>query len=59
MSEIKIGLGAVVQHVNFTVLERIHRSRIDIEIGIELLQNDPQAARFQQCPEGSSGQAFA
>src|SRR5207249_11356977 len=59
MSEIEIGLGAVVQHVNFTVLERCHQSRIDIEIGIELLQNDPQTARFQQCPEGSSRQAVA
>ena len=59
MSEIEIGLSAIVQDVNFPVLERIHRPRVDIEIGIELLQNNAQPARFQKSSERSSRQTFA
>src|SRR5438093_1148022 len=59
MSEIEIGLSAVVQHVNFTVLEGIHCSRIDVEIRIELLQNNAQSARFEQRSKRGGGQTFA
>ena len=50
MAEIEIGLGAVVQHVNFAVLIRVHRAGIDVEIGIELLEDDLQAASSSSVP---------
>ena len=59
MPEIEIGLRAVVQHINFAVLKRAHRSRIDIEIGIEFLENNAQPAQFKQGAERSRGQTFA
>ena len=59
MAKIEIGLRAVVQHVNFAVLKRIHRPRIDIEIGIELLEHNAQTAQLEQRSERSRGQAFA
>ena len=43
MAQIEIGLSAIVQDIDFAVLERAHRSRIDIEIGIEFLENDAQS----------------
>ena len=51
MSEIEIGLGAVIQHINFAVLKRIHRSGIDIEIRVELLENNAQTAQLEQRAE--------
>ena len=50
VAEIEIGLRAIVEHINFAVLERVHRSRIDIEIGIELLKDDAQSAQFEKVP---------
>ena len=59
MAEIEIGFGAVIEHVNFAVLERVHRSRIDIQIRIELLKDDAQAAQLEKCAERSRRQALA
>ena len=47
MAQIKIGFRAVVEHINFPVLERIHRPGIDVEIRIKLLEDNPQAARLK------------
>ena len=58
MPKIEIRLSAVVEHVNFPVLERIHRARIDVEIRVELLENNSQPARFKQCAERGCGQAL-
>ena len=41
------------------MLERAHRSGIDVEIRIELLENDPQSAFFEQGAEGGRRQSFA
>ena len=59
MAEIEIGLRAIIEHIDFAVLERIHRARIDVEIGIELLEDDAQSAQLEKRAEGSSRQAFA
>ncbi len=59
MAEVEIGLRAVVQDINFAMLERVHRPRIDVQVGIEFLKNDPQAAQFEQGAEGGRRQAFA
>ena len=44
---VEIGLGAVVGDKNLAVLKRRHGSGIDVEIGIELLQVNPQSAALQ------------
>jgi len=59
MSEIEIRLGPVGQHINLPVLERIHRSRIDIQIGIKLLKRHPESTSLQQRSKRSSGQPLA
>ena len=48
VTEVEIGLSAVVGDEDFAMLIGRHRSRIDVEIGIELAQTDLVAARLQQ-----------
>ena len=48
VAEVEVGLGAVVGDEDLAVLVRAHRARIDVEVGIELAQPDPIAARLQQ-----------
>ena len=59
MAEVEVGLGAVIEHVDFAVLERAHRAGIDVEIRIELLHDDLQAAMLEQRAERRGGQPFA
>ena len=59
VAEVEIGLGAVVGDEDFAMLEGRHGSGIDVEIGIELLQVDPQAAALQQAADAGSGQSLA
>ena len=59
MAEVQVGFRAVVQHIDLAVLVRVHGAGIDVEIGIEFLQRDFQAAVFQQGAEGGGRQAFA
>ncbi len=59
MAEVEVRFRAVVEHINFTVLIGAHRARIDIEIRVELLQRDFQAAIFEQRAQGRRRQAFA
>ncbi len=59
VAEVEVGLGAVVEDVDLSVLERAHRARIDVQIGIELLEGDAEAALFQEGAEGGGGQALA
>ena len=51
MTQIKIRLRPVVQHIHLTMLVRRHRARIDIEIRIKFLQHHLQAAQLQQRPQ--------
>jgi hypothetical protein len=48
MAEVEVGLGAVVQDIDFAVLERVHRPGIDIEIRIEFLEQNAQPAQFEE-----------
>ena len=51
VTEVEIGLGAVVGHEHFAVLIRRHRSGVEIEIGIELAQPNLVASCLQQGAE--------
>ena len=59
VAEVEIGFRAVIQHVNFAVLIRAHRARIDVQVGIEFLQRDFEAAILEQRAERGGGQSFA
>ena len=47
VTEVEVGFRPVFRHKNFTVLERRHRARIDVDIRIELDHGHLQTTRFQ------------
>ncbi len=51
VTEIEVGLGPIVGHVDLAVLIRRHRPRIDVQIGVELPDADLVATRLKQRPE--------
>ena len=59
VAEVEVGLGAVVGNVNLAVLERAHRARVYVDVGIELLRCNFQAAAFQQTAERCGSNALA
>ncbi|CAB4804840.1 unannotated protein [freshwater metagenome] len=48
MAEIEIGFTAIVGDEHLSMLERIHRARIDVEVRIQLLHGDAQPTALQQ-----------
>jgi hypothetical protein len=48
VAEVEIGLGAVVGHEHLAVLERRHRARVHVDVGVELLHRDAQPALHEQ-----------
>jgi hypothetical protein len=59
VAEVEVGLRAVVQHIDFAVLIGTHRARIDVDVGVELLQPHAQAAPLQQHAHRGAGDALA
>ncbi len=59
MAQIQIGFRAVVGHENLAVLKGRKRAWIDVEIGVELHQVDPEAAALEQAADGGGSQALA
>ena len=59
MTEVEIGLGAVLGDIDLAVLVRTHRAGIDVDIGVELLGGDLQPARFQKSAERRGGDSLA
>ena len=51
VAQIEIGFGAVVGDEHLAVLERAHGAGIDVQVGIEFLKRDLQAAAFEQAAE--------
>ncbi len=59
VTEIEIGLRAVVGDEHLAVLIGRHRARIDVEIGVQLAQPDLVATRLQQRAERCRSETFA
>ena len=59
VTDVEVGLGAVVGHEDLAVLERVHRPGVDVQIGVELLHGDAQTACLQQAPEAGCREALA
>ena len=59
MAEIEVGFRAVVEHIDLAVLVGVHRAGVHVEIRVELLQHDLEAAVFEQRAERGGRQALA
>ena len=51
MPKIQVSFRTVVRHKHFTVLYRIHGSRIHIDVWVKLLHGNGISARFQKPPQ--------
>ncbi len=58
MADIEVSFGAVLGDEDLTVLERVHRARVDVEIRIELLHHNAESARGQKITERGGGEAL-
>ena len=58
MAKVQIGLGAIVGNKNLTMLDRVHGTRINIDVQVEFLHGCFVAARFQQTSKGCSCDTF-
>ncbi len=48
VTQVEVGLGAVFGDEHLAVLERAHRARVDVDVGVELLARDLEAALLEQ-----------
>ncbi len=59
VTEVEIRLRPVVQDEDLAVLERVHRAGVDVDVGVELLDDDLRSASFEEAAEGGGGDALA
>ena len=59
VSQIQIRLGSVIGNENLTVLTRVHRAGVDVDVGIKLLHGDTVATGFQKSSKGCCGNSFS
>ena len=48
VAQVEVRLGSVLGHEDFAMLERRKRSRVDVYVGVELLQGNAQPALLEQ-----------
>ena len=52
VAQVEVGLGAVVGDEDLAVLVGRHGARVDVEVGVELLDGDGEAAALEDAPDG-------
>ena len=57
--EVEVGLALVVGDEDLTVLERVHRPGVDVDVRVELLHRDPQPPALEEPAQRGGGQSFA
>jgi hypothetical protein len=59
VTDVEVGLGAVVGDEDLAVLERVHGAGVDVEVRVELLHRDAQATVGQQRAQARGGEPLA
>ena len=59
MAEVEIGFRTIVRYIDLAMLERAHRTRVDVDVGVELLRGHLEAAAFQQASQRRGRDALA
>ena len=58
VSNVQVGFRTVVGDKDFTVLEGVHRTGVDVQVGVELLHGHGEATRAKKLTEGRGRQAL-
>ena len=56
--KIQVGFGTILGDVDLAMLVGAHRSWVDVDIGVELLERDPVPMTLEQTANGRGGQPF-
>jgi len=56
VTDVEVGLGAVLGDEDLPVLERVHRPWVDVEVRVELLHGDPQTTSTKKATQARSGE---
>ena len=59
VTQIQIGLGAILCDIDLTVLIGAHRARVDVDVWVKLLKGHPIAVAFEQAPDRRGGQTLS
>ena len=59
VTKVKIGLGAVLGHINLAVLVRAHGAGVNVDVRVELLCRDLKPALLQKAPERRRRNSFS
>ena len=59
VAQVEVGLGAVLGDEDLAVLEGAHGAGVDVDVGVELLARDLEAARLEEEADGRGGDALA
>src|SRR5215203_4064397 len=58
MPQVEIGLGTVIGYENLSMLKRRHRTRIDVDVRVQLHHLNLHPPRLEQAPDRACRQAF-
>src|ERR1019366_6319023 len=56
--EVEVGLTPIFGDEDLTVLERVHRAGIDVDVRVELAHRDAEATRLEESAEGGGREPF-
>jgi len=59
VAQIEVRFRAVIQNVDLAVLVRRHRARVDVDIRVQLLHRDLEAAFLEEQPHRRGGYTLA
>src|SRR5204863_5411713 len=59
VAQVQVGLSAIVGDKDFTMLVRVHGARVDVDIGVQFLDRDFDAACLEQAADRGGGDALA
>ena len=59
VTEVEVGLKAVLRHVAFSVLIRVQRAWVDVDVWVEFLDGYLVSACLQQFADASGDNAFS
>ena len=58
MSEVEVCFATVIGHEHLSVLVGVHRPRVKVDIGVELLHGDSKSTHLEKTTERTGGQPF-
>ena len=59
VAEVEVGLATVVGDEDLAVLERVHGSRIDVDVRVQLLDQDPESPLLEESTQGGGSEALS